>query len=291
MAFTEIFVRAALFVSILVVCSCRDEFADAIMHADVRRVELLLGLDPNILSSFPPVFVDKLQEPYGRTPLMLCGLNAKSSLNMVDEDCHRIAQLARWRGTNLSHVDKNGWTPLSMAAMNGFTKMCEFIVDQGVTIDTLDDHGLTPLMKAAAHGHVETFRLLYGKGANVTIQDSNGLTALHHTVNNALSDATFVPVLMSIVDVVNSTVIDTTRDKDGRNILMYAVINKHVAVSELLLNAGCNPTLVDSFGVSLSNMSRLTSLKQLVAEATARWTENQHKEWMKKTSKKKSKEL
>lgn len=271
--------------------SVKDELADAIFIADVRRVELLLNLDPEILSARPPVLVNRVNELYGRTPIMGCGLDPQHHQSKVDADCRQIVEMVHKAGANLSHVDKNGWTALSMAAMNGYTQMCSYLVDQNVSIDSQDDHGLTPLMKAGAHAQLETFKLLFAKGANISILDNTGLTVLHHMVNSAMSNSSFLPALKTAVETVSVAVVDATSDKDGRNILMYTVINNHAATTKLLLDAGCNPTLSDSFGVSLSAMSRDLAVRQMIAEATALWSVKQHKEWLKKTSKKKEKDL
>src|SRR5438105_2189660 len=85
--------------------SIKDELADAIFIGDVRRVEFLLSLDPEIVSSRPPVLVNRVSEPYNRTPIMGCGLDPQHNQSVVDADCRRIAELMSNAGANLSHVD------------------------------------------------------------------------------------------------------------------------------------------------------------------------------------------
>ena len=73
-----------------------------------------------------------------------------------------------------------GRTPLHRAAQNGHTEVVLRLLVHGVSVDPADKDGVTPLMLAARGGHWSTARELVRKGkASVTAATDNGDTALH----------------------------------------------------------------------------------------------------------------
>ena len=83
------------------------------------------------------------------------------------------------RGADLRAADRNGLTPLHMAAMEGRTDIVEFLVTAAVPVDARTRFGDTPLFDAALRGHVATVAALIGAGADVNAGDRRGDTPLH----------------------------------------------------------------------------------------------------------------
>ena len=72
------------------------------------------------------------------------------------------------------------WTPLHIAAEQGFLDTCIYIVDKtGDFNPQLSNVGLTPLHLAAFNGHLEVCRLLLDHVEDKNPIDHNGRTPLH----------------------------------------------------------------------------------------------------------------
>lgn len=74
----------------------------------------------------------------------------------------------------------SGRTPLHRAALHGHTEVVLRLLVHGVKVDPADKDGMTPLMLAARGGHFATVRELIRRGkASVTVAADEGDTALH----------------------------------------------------------------------------------------------------------------
>ena len=81
-----------------------------------------------------------------------------------------------------------GDTALHMAAANKKVYMVAFLLSRGAKVDVPNCDGKTPLMYAAAKGDLESARLLMAAGANPLVTDKGGNTALLlHTASAWLS--------------------------------------------------------------------------------------------------------
>lgn len=299
-------IRCLLYVvaCLLVVASneVRNELMDAVHRADYEHVKLLLGLDPTVLSSRPPVMVDRVDEQFGRTALLVCGLDPSGKdVTALDQECVKIAKALHRKGANMSHMDKNGWDAVSIGASRGLTRFCRYLVSQHkVDPNRIDAKGRTSLMKAAAHGHYETFAMLLNYSANpLLVEPDSGMSAVHLATVHALHNPDQMQFLRNVTLVIvegNTTKsgvfhggvqlpIDTFRDKDGRTPLMYAAISNNAAVSEVLLAAGADPRLADNYGVACSAMPASADLRARLIEAGIALTEKEHKRWLKASKK------
>jgi len=274
----------------------RDDLLDAVHMADVARVQfLVVDRDPEVLSSYSPVMVNRVDPTYDRISLMVCGLDPqKRTRAETDLDCVAIAKMLYNAGVNISHVDKHGWDSVAMGAVRGFDQFCEYLIAQGAHHDRADVEGRTPLMKAAAHGHYDTFRLLVEKGANLSSYDNSGLTALHHATVFALQNDPQKLFLKNVTDVLKhrsttgTDFMDRYLDKEGRTCLMYAAISNNLAVVAMLMEAGADPRRVDNYGVRASSMSGDPRVRQAMPEQSVLLIESEHNQWLKKSKKKNS---
>ena len=81
------------------------------------------------------------------------------------------------RGANPNIGDKNGTTPLQLAAQMGFAEGVEILADRGAAIDVADSTGETPLISAVHRRDAGLVRLLVSKGASADRADNSGRTA------------------------------------------------------------------------------------------------------------------
>ena len=84
---------------------------------------------------------------------------------------------------------------LHAAAENGETEIIELLVSQGCLVDSRNREGLTPLMMAALYDEPSAFQMLLQNGADPSLKDNDGLSPLHYAakggstsiINNLLS--------------------------------------------------------------------------------------------------------
>ncbi len=269
--------------SLKLVLTLKDELYEAVQLADVQKVTMLLSLDENLISSRPPVLVNRLDDIFHRNSIMVCGFDPQKLLSEVDKDCVKIATLLTEHGANVTHVDDQGWDALSLSAVRGFGELCEFFIAQNVSVIAKDVNGMTSLMKAAAHGHFKIFDSLLRHGADLSSVDAKGLTALHYAVNLALLNDSYVPFLERVVYSVSlRTSLDSVLDTHKRTALMYAVINSNTAVAELLLRHGSSALVADEYGVTAEIVSRgkTEELRRMVSLASIVKLERDHARWL-----------
>ena len=74
--------------------------------------------------------------------------------------------------------DKNGMTPVHMAAAFGRVEVLELLFARGGDTNPQDDSGETPLHLAAGYAHRDAVEYLLAHGADPTIQTIHGDTVL-----------------------------------------------------------------------------------------------------------------
>jgi len=83
-------------------------------------------------------------------------------------------------GADVTRANKQGYTPLHLAASVGTISVMRALLDAGAQLNVTEKLlGETPLNTAAAHNHVEAIRLLAERGADVCIPDKHTMTPLH----------------------------------------------------------------------------------------------------------------
>lgn len=177
------------------------------------------------------------------------------------------------KGADVSVTDKNGCTPLTLAAWGGHSDVVDRLLDAGSKVDHTDYAGRTPLMRASQWGHTVSVQRLVARGARVDAADSNGCTALtlaaqwgHHDTIEALIAAGATVDRQDKNDCTPLTwaaregrhqVIERLlaagasvdqKNNDGRTALMRAAYEGRTEVIERLLDAGAVADLADKNG-------------------------------------------
>lgn len=91
-------------------------------------------------------------------------------------------------GAAVDTVDKEGNTPLMIAAKIGNPRMMEIILAHNPELNAKNNQGDTALMIASAQGVLDVTRQLLKKGADVTLENANGFNAVEIALRNGHRD-------------------------------------------------------------------------------------------------------
>ncbi len=103
----------------------------------------------------------------------------KQFASLINTFPKKIIRTLFLRGIDVHKKDKEGFTPLHYAAMNGQDRVVEVLIDMGAPIDGKGGKlGGTPLHDAVARGHESVVRILLDHQANVNARADNGVTPI-----------------------------------------------------------------------------------------------------------------
>ena len=88
-----------------------------------------------------------------------------------------IKALYKTNPKSIVEVNKEGFSPLILAAYKGNTEVVEFLINNGADCNGNSKMG-TPLMAAVVKGNTKIVQLLLNKKVNLNATDGNGTTAL-----------------------------------------------------------------------------------------------------------------
>ena len=101
----------------------------------------------------------------------------------------RVAELLLDAGADPNLIDRRGFAPLHIAAIRNDTKLVRCLLDHNAAINARTQRdGRTPLMIAAAAGFEEMVEMLLSSGADPSIVDSGGKSPLERAVECHRSD-------------------------------------------------------------------------------------------------------
>ena len=101
----------------------------------------------------------------GETAVMLAAVHGHLS----------VVQMLHKAGAEISH---SGWTALHYAAYHGYADICQYLLENNVSIDSRSPNGSTPLMLAARQGHEALVKALLWERADPNLVNEDGLSAL-----------------------------------------------------------------------------------------------------------------
>lgn len=188
--YLKYFLQAIVFIHISVASAgSYDDFFLAVDkdHAGIVSGLLMRGFDPNT------------RDPKGEHPLVLAVRTPSFQVvdvllsNPATQIDIRTAQdetplmLAALKGyTEIcqkliargADVNKPGWSPLHYAATGGHILVIRMLLDQYAYIDAASPNGSTPLMMAARYGSASAVKLLLEAGADPLLKNDLGLSAI-----------------------------------------------------------------------------------------------------------------
>ena len=158
-----------------------------------------------------------------------------------------VRQLLKNDPSLVSSRDENGFTPLHLAAANGYKSMVEFLLGAKADVNAKDDAGSTPMHQAAAAEgeHGDIVELLLAHKADVNAADKQGLTPLHYAL--LADNPDMARVLLN--HGANPNVKD---NKAGHTPLILAASKGYKQVAELLLMRGADVNAADDRGTPLA---------------------------------------
>ena len=261
------------------------EIHDAAQNGDLEKVKALLKANPDLVSSKDEYGRTPLElaAPNGHKDvleLLLANgadVNAKDNtgqapLDIADADVvemlleHSSREFpfaifdAAWEG-NLKKVetllkdnpnlvfskDTNGWTPLHVAAREGYLDVAKLLLANKADVNAKINNGVTPLYLAAQKGYKDVAELLLANGADVNAS-ANGATSLFAAAGNGNKE--IVELLLANKADVN------IKDYDNSTPLNMAVSGGYLEIVKLLL--------ANKADVNAKGLGGLTSLHDAV---------------------------
>ena len=151
-----------------------------------------------------------------------------------------IVQLLIENSTNIDLRNNQGQTVLNRASQRGHLGIIELILNHKADVDALDNDGSTPLHLAISDASLEAVHLLLKHGASVALRNDKGQTALHEASQRGQLD-----ILQLILN--HNAEVDAL-DNDGSTPLHLAISEANVEVVQLLLNHGASVHLQNHMG-------------------------------------------
>ena len=136
--------------------------------------------------------------------------------------------------------NKDGQTPLHIAATNGRKEVVELLLEKGADVNAKDNYEGTPLHWAAYYGHKEVAELLLSKGAAINAKERKGWTPIHYAVWKGHKE--LAELLIS-----SGADIDTKQMEDSTP-LHIAAMNNNKEMVELLIAKGAKSDAKDQKG-------------------------------------------
>ena len=162
-------------------------------------------------------------------------------------DVGKVRKLLQGNPDLVFSKDEDGWTPLHLAAANGYRELAEFLLANKAEVNAKDNNGGTPLHQAAgaAGNHGDLVNLLLSHGADVNAKDKFGLTPLHWATlhDNEVS----ADVLLA-----HGADVNAKDDEVGNTPLIIAAGQGYEDVTKLLLAKGADVNASDNKGTPLA---------------------------------------
>lgn len=138
-------------------------------------------------------------------------------------------------GVNLDSTDENGMTALMYAAEKNHPKAVNLLISHGADIEVCH-YRATALVYAVFKGNTACVKALLDAGASTNIcLRFNGDQGILHLVPKEKTE--ILQMLIKAKAPLNQT------DDGGHTPLMWAILEKNLTFTTLLLNAGANPDL------------------------------------------------
>ncbi|KAK5099509.1 hypothetical protein LTR70_002410 [Exophiala xenobiotica] len=213
----------------------------------------------------------KATDSKGRTPLHVCPFNR-------DDSAVRFTQSLLSFGSDIHHPDKDGLTPLHLAARAGDSEAVKAMVQKPEDLVVKDSHGRNALHHAAS-GRVQdliAFIFHYARGQSIELSmDVDGRHASHYCFHNASQRFVTVPQYDVLKTLIDGGVPYESKDNFGQDALAFYLTQHHastaLALAEILdlLARKCDVHYKDSEGMYLIHHLAYSPFNDLDIEAVA----------------------
>ncbi|GFR28392.1 uncharacterized protein TNCT_638791 [Trichonephila clavata] len=150
----------------------------------------------------------------------------------VENGYTEVVRLLIEKGADFKEVDKDGWTPLRIAAASDKLEVVQYLVDKGADFKCATKDGWTPLHNAASDGKLEVVQYLVDKGANFKCATKDGWIPLHW--------AAFEGSLEVVRYLVDKEADFRCADKNGMTPLCLAALQNKLKVVQYLVDKGAD---------------------------------------------------
>lgn len=240
---------------------------NALKQGNVKEVEDLLkqGMDPDttfsVMGGKKPALCVAAEEGCAMIIQLLCSHHCSTA--QLDKDGLSPLHIAAAKGfveavrvliKNRAEVNRAAATsiqetPLLLACNNNNTGIISVLIRAGAEVNRRNSNGTTPLMSAADQGNVEAVRMLVEAGADVQARDREGCTPLHR---NAFS---LRPRLEIVQMLCPSSEVSNLVNVQGYNSLMSIVSNDmpeflKVDIVDYLIKMNCKLNTVSIVGAT-----------------------------------------
>ncbi|KAG8644663.1 hypothetical protein MANES_11G152176v8, partial [Manihot esculenta] len=248
----------------------------AVSSGDVNSVKNIIKRQRSILSELSPREAEsllrvatELADPEGMVNLLLeAGLKIDARAKADDVGFHQMD--AKWQS--------KGWCELHVAIAFDRTDEVLDSLDSFGPLDLRDKEGRTPLHLAAGRGNIKCARVLVESGADKDAKSKDGRTALYRAAANG--DHKMVEMLIemgsdpTIADNHGRSAFDVARDKGHEEILetlergevvLMAARRGNLEHLESLLKKGANENYKDQYGFTALRAAAIKGHKDIVS--------------------------
>ncbi|XP_026481141.1 transient receptor potential cation channel subfamily A member 1-like [Ctenocephalides felis] len=195
----------------------------AVHGGDIRAVELCLKFGAKI----------SRQQHDLSTPVHLaCAQGAIDIVKLM------FAMQPQEKFSSLRSCDVQKMTPLHCASMFDHPEIVHYLIKEGSDINPLDKEGRSPLLLAASRAGWKTVHTLIRLGANINLKDSSHRNILHHVVMNGGSLQDFAAEVNKVQSQEKLMNLLNEKDHSGCSPLHYASREGHIRSLENLISLG-----------------------------------------------------
>ena len=151
-------------------------------------------------------------------------------------------------GAKVNSRDRNGDSPLNMAAAKGNAALVDVLLDANADVNLANIAGVTPLMGAVFSGNAEIVRKLLAAGAKIDPLDRVKKNAATYAAGKGCTDC--------LVALIEAGTAVNARLENELTLLMWAAAYGNESAVRLLLSKGADRSLNDSRGKTAENMAR-----------------------------------
>ncbi|XP_060799828.1 ankyrin repeat and protein kinase domain-containing protein 1 isoform X2 [Neoarius graeffei] len=142
-------------------------------------------------------------------------------------------------GASVNCQNANGYTPLVVALLNKFHKICCLLVECDADVNLAEQDLWTPLHFASQSGDDRAVRFLLDAKAKADVKDKDGWTPLHLAAQNGHEN-----VVRHLLSRLND--VDEQEELSGRTPLHTACEYGHLRIAKILLAKGADPNRTDN---------------------------------------------